>query len=703
MTREFATYYRNCGLSVIPLRPRDKRPALASWKEYQERLPTDAEIEEWWSPGTDRGIGIVCGGVSGMVALDFDAHLTARSFLDLHPEFEDGTIRVVTARGQHVWVQVRERVATLRIEEIGLDIKAEGSYVVAPPSIHPTGQPYEFANEADVLIGIENFHGWLRGILASLGVEWQPPSDDGQRQRLDVDAVLVDLDEGNRNESFAKVVGKLHHAGLSAEDILSLLRPHADRCAFPQDELEAEVRGICGRYSPPRAGNRTERFPRTDAGNAELFARLHGDRLRFDHRRRRWLLWAEHWWEPDRDAEVRRLAKETARHRYVAAASIQDRDEWEKEAKWAIASESRQRLDAALYLGQAEHPMADAGDKWDTDPWLLGVANGVIDLRTGELRDGCPDDWISMRSPVRYDPDAECPLWLAFLDRIMDGNQALINFIQRKAGNSLTGDVSEQDIILAHGIGANGKSTLLTAIRETLGDYACQAAPGLLLRKRGETHPTELADLAGKRFVASVEVEEGRRLAEALVKWLTGGDQMKARFMRRDFFEFTPTYKIWLAANHKPTIAGTDLAIWRRIRLIPFSVVIPDEEQDKELTIKLRREYPGILNWALQGCLDWQREGIDPPAEVRAATDAYKAEQDVLALFIDECCKEGPKERVAPDALYVGYTNWCKEAGEKPLSRNAFGTRLTERGIPTSRDHEGRWRDGLGLKMGAER
>lgn len=261
MTRSFATYYRDCGLSVIPLRPRDKRPALASWKEYQERLPTDAEIEEWWPEGTEHGIGIVCGGVSGMVALDFDAHLTARSFLDLNPEFEDGTVRVATARGQHIWVQVRERVATLRIEEIGLDVKGQGSYVVAPPSVHPSGKPYKFANDADTLIGIEDFNGWLRGVLAGLGVEWQPAGGNGQRQLLDVDTLLADLDEGNRNESFAKVIGKLHRASLSAQDILSLLQPHAERVDFDLTELREEVEGICGRYPASKDGDKPTLSP----------------------------------------------------------------------------------------------------------------------------------------------------------------------------------------------------------------------------------------------------------------------------------------------------------------------------------------------------------------------------------------------------------------------------------------------------------
>lgn len=456
-----------------------------------------------------------------------------------------------------------------------------------------------------------------------------------------------------------------------------------------------------GHVPPETAGPEpVERFRPTDSGNAELFAHLHGDRLRYDHRRKRWLLWIEHWWQPDAEAEIYRLAKLTARQRYQDAPNIDNLKERDGEARWAIGSESRMRLESALFLAQAEHPIADAGNAWDNDPYLMGVANGVLDLHTGTLRDGEPGDRLTMHSPVPYIPDAPYPYWIAFLDRVMDGNEALIDFLQRAAGYSLTGDVSEQVLFFLYGTGANGKSTFLTAVLDLLGDYGRQAAPGLLLAKRGERHPTEYADLENARFVSSVEVDEGRRLAESLVKWLTGGDRMKARKMRQDFYEFNPTYKIWLAANFRPTIKGTDLAIWRRIRLVPFTVAIPEPEQDKDLLGKLRGELPGILNWALEGCLAWQRDGLIPPSEVKNATDAYRAEQDVLATFLDECCKQGPSERVAPDALYIAYTNWAKEAGEKPLPRNSFGARLTERGYSTSKDHDGRWRDGLGLKNG---
>lgn len=549
--------------------------------------------------------------------------------------------------------------------------------------------------------------------LLPLVVESLPPELRASAEKKAASEIGDVIPYPERNRTLFSLAGTMQRRGFGHEAILAaLLEENALKCqpALLDAEVERIAQSIT-RYAPAEDAHYPEaqitdeasRFPRTDTGNAELFAQLHGDRLRYDHRRKRWLLWASHWWEPDADAEVQRLARQTARYRYQTAASIADLKEREAEARWAIGSENRMRLDAALYLAQAERPIADAGNKWDSDPYLMGVGNGVLDLHSGQLRGGRQDDWISMRSPVCFDPSAQYPRWLDFLSRIMDGNPQLIAFLQRAVGYSLTGSVSEQAIFFAYGTGANGKSTFLGAVLDVLGDYGCQAAPGLLLRKHNDTHPTELADLAGRRFVASVEVEESRRLAEALVKWLTGGDRMKARRMRQDFFEFTPTYKIFLAANHKPTISGTDLAIWRRIELIPFTVIIPLEEQDKELPAKLGQELPGILNWALEGCLEWQRHGLNPPPEVQAATEAYRAEQDVLAAFINECCVTGPEQKVTAHALYFAYSNWCKDSGEKAMSKKAFGIRLEERGFTPGRTEDVRGRHGIGLLVGGER
>jgi putative DNA primase/helicase len=298
-------------------------------------------------------------------------------------------------------------------------------------------------------------------------------------------------------------------------------------------------------------------------------------------------------------------------------------------------------------------------------------------------------------APVAFDSAATCPLWLDFLNTVMDGNADLITYLQRVAGYCLTGDVSEQVLCFLHGSGANGKSTFLATLLALLGDYGMQAVSELLLLKANESHPTERADLFGKRLVATIETEEGKRMAEALMKQLTGCDKVRARKMRQDFFEFEPTHKILLAANHKPVVRGTDHGSWRRIKLVPFTVTIPDDERDKRLPAKLRAELPGILNWTLRGCLDWQKYGLGEPEEVRQATDAYRAEQDAVATFVAECCFAHPSAKATPAALYDAYTKW---SGDKLMTLRSFGDRLEALGYPRDRGNGVRFHTGVGLQ-----
>jgi putative DNA primase/helicase len=380
------------------------------------------------------------------------------------------------------------------------------------------------------------------------------------------------------------------------------------------------------------------------------------------------------------DGKAEAIAQDRAKDLQGRAAAL---------ASWAKASQSRGKIEAAVKLAESEPSVSATSEDFDADPWLLNCANGTIDLRTGELRPHTRGDLLTRLAPVPYDPTAICPTWDAFLTHIMGGNADMLGFLQRAVGYSLTGSVQEQCLFFPYGGGANGKSTFLKAILSMLGrDYAKQAAPELLTVGQ-DRHPTELADLAGVRFVASIEVAEGKRLAEALVKQLTGGDPVKARLMRQDFFQFDPAFKIWLAANHKPVVKGTDFAIWRRIRLIPFTVTIPEAEQDKRLGDKLHAELAGILAWAVRGCLAWQRDGLGVPATVTAATEAYRAESDELAGFLEERIdlEERGQEQAGP--LYRAYHDWAEANGLKDkdiLTNVKFGRQLTERGFDKYKD-----------------
>lgn len=268
-------------------------------------------------------------------------------------------------------------------------------------------------------------------------------------------------------------------------------------------------------------------------------------------------------------------------------------------------------------------------------------------------------------------------------------------------GYSLTGHTSEQVLLLLYGIGANGKSTFLETVRALLGDYATQADFTTFLKRESDGARNDLARLVGTRFVSAVEAEAGKPLAEALVKQLTGGDTITARFLFREFFDFRPAFKLWLAANHKPTITGGDHGIWRRMRLVPFTVTIPEAERDAKLTSKLAAELPGILAWAVRGWLAWRAAGLGLPPEVQAATASYRDEMDALGPFLDEATAAVDGARITAKELYEAYEAWCAANGERPRSQKGFAMSLRERGFEAVKGSKG-VRCWSGLALGGE-
>lgn len=441
----------------------------------------------------------------------------------------------------------------------------------------------------------------------------------------------------------------------------------------------------------------SEERNRTDIGASKAFVVLHGRDLRHVHGEG-WRPWSGKAWSPDRTGEVMARAKATAAAMLRSAVEINDRENQKAAVKWALKLHSEARLTAMINLAAAEPGIGVTREAFDRDPWTLNVENGAIDLKTGALRAHRRSDMICNMAGVHYDETAVCPRWLSFLECIFDGNANLTSYVQRLFGYSLTADIREQVLVFFHGGGANGKSTAIRIAMDLLGDYARTAPMRALLVGRNDEHPTAIAGLRGARLVAGTEADEGRRLAEAVVKQLSGGDRVTARRMREDYFEFVPTFKIILAVNHRPEIRGTDAAIWRRIHLVPFNVTIPDDEQDRDLLNKLRDELPGILNWALAGCLEWQRGGLRPPSEVLEATKAYRADSDVLAQFIEEACVLARVTSVGKGELFKAYTTWTDKRGERPIGKRSFGDRIREHGIAEDRDRQrGHFWKGIGL------
>lgn len=435
----------------------------------------------------------------------------------------------------------------------------------------------------------------------------------------------------------------------------------------------------------------------TDMGNAERLIALHGKDLRYCFPWEKWLVWDKNRWSIDVSGEVKRRGKDVVAALYAAAAEAQDKTERTALAQFGLRCEAHNKQNSFILSAQSELPVEP--DNLDRDPWLFNVQNGTVNLQTGDLRPHDRGNLITKLAPVNHDLNAECPLWWEFLTRIFNGNMALIRFLQKAVGYALTGSTQEQCLFFLYGLGANGKSTLLEVLQTLLGDYSKRTSTETFLIKKSGGIPNDVAALRGARFVSAVEVESGRRLAEVLVKEMTGGDIISARFMWAEWFEFKPEFKIFLAANHKPTIRGTDHAIWRRIHLLPFTVQIPKEERDPRLAEKLKAELPGILTWALEGCLLWQSEGLEPPQEVQAATQEYREEMDPLGDFLAESCVVGPKISGKATALYNAFRKWAEDSGEtRPMSQTSFGTSLRERGFEKEKTRTGIIWWGIGLR-----
>lgn len=435
----------------------------------------------------------------------------------------------------------------------------------------------------------------------------------------------------------------------------------------------------------------------TDCGNGVRLIKWRGADMRFCHPWKKWLCWDGIRWREDSIAQAQAWAKQTVRGLFAWAKSQIDElaqlaADGDDEAKdkltavkeilnWALKSQAAQRIHAMLDMAKSEPGIPILPDVLDQHPMLFNCRNGTLDLATGILRPHRREDFLTKLSPILYDPQARCPVWEAMLAKIMMRKADLIAYVQRLLGYCLTGLCTEQILPIWWGEGSNGKSTVINAFLDILGEeFGGKANRDLLMAIKGDKHPTQLAWLHGRRFVAAIESDEGAKLDEGLIKELTGGDVINARRMREDPWTFKPTHKLSLITNHKPVVRGQDHAIWRRLRLIPFNVIIPDAEQDKALPDKLKAEYPGILAWCVRGCLAWQREGLRSPEEVLVATREYRASQDVLAAFIEEVCVTGHDYQVRASELFSVFQAWCKKTGEKDVSNRRFCADLRDKG-----------------------
>jgi putative DNA primase/helicase len=449
-------------------------------------------------------------------------------------------------------------------------------------------------------------------------------------------------------------------------------------------------------YGPTQPKPRNpDALPYSDYTNAVAFVRDHGQNLRYCYPWKSWLVWTGTHWHRDTSGHVMRLAKQTIKRLARRVEHLDDEKKIAALMGHIKSSLSTAKLKAMLESAQSEPGIAVQPDELDQDIWLLNVANGTLDLRTGELRPHAQNDLLTKCLGIAYDSEMGCPQWLQFLEKAMQGNPELIAFIQKALGYSLTGSTREQCFFLLHGPTKTGKSTFATIAKALLGPYGTQAEMSTFLHKDRETVRNDLADLAGMRLVSAIETDEGKRLAEALIKQLTGGtDTIKARFLFKEYFEYRPQFKIFLATNHKPKVNAADDAVWERIRLIPFSAQIPKDQRDKELEGKLRAELPGILAWAVRGCQQWQKDdGLGEPTAVVEATQSYRDEMDDVGQFL-ATCMPGEGYKTQATVLFKAYQQW---GGRQCETQKGFSQALADRGYEAKHLKTGNFWLGIGL------
>ncbi len=485
--------------------------------------------------------------------------------------------------------------------------------------------------------------------------------------------------------------------GFSFEDTVAALLLHSQTAEWTRTKGQANGQRELNRLwerikTEPPPTEALDGFDLTEDGIALAFTKRHQDDLRYDHDRGAWYQWTGKTWREDETKLAfswsRRICRQLAKDAGVEGKML---------ATLAKASTAA----AVERFAQADPVLAVTSKIWDRDLFLLGTPDGTVDLRTGEIRAPVPEDHITKMTAVAPSTMPECPKWLAFLEQVTANDAGLIRFLKQWCGYCLTGDISEHALLFAHGPGGNGKGVFLNTVTFILGDYARTAAMDTFVATASDKHPTDLAMLRGARLVCASETEEGRAWAESRIKQMTGGDMITARFMRQDFFEYKPQFKLTIIGNHKPVLKNVDDAARRRFNMAPFLYKPP--VKDMQLEEKLRAEAPGILKWMIEGCLDWQKNGLVRPDVVTKATAEYFAEQDLVNQWAEDCCNRGPTQSDTLAVLFKSWSDYALANGEKPGTTKWFSQTLAKLGCEAVKNTPGnngkRGFKGIGVKL----
>lgn len=688
------------GFSLIPLLPWKKVP-MVKWERYKSERASLETIAIWASETTN--FGIVTGRISGVVVLDLDTE-AAIAEAKRHG-LPEGTLSVRTPNGLHVYLKhpggtIRNRVGLL----LGADFRGDGGFVVAPGSSFSPSENEKRAGKSGgtyswitspLVYDLEACPQWLLDLLcppASV-VPVAPKSVSvGSRyaeRALDLELVeLLNAPEGERNNRLnisAMKMGQFVGGGLLEEaDVRQRLQYAAQAIGLEPDEIGPTVAsGMKKGKSEPRAlpakGVVLDGDISEDAIASE-FTRRYGNALRFDHSRGTWMEWDGSRYREDGRAKAFHYARVIGRTLSNGQRSL---------CKAAVAG-------GAERFARADPVHATDATVWDLNPMLLGTPLGTVDLRTGEVCEPNPDDMMTKQTSVAPET-GEPVLWLRFLEEALRGDAAVIRFLRQWAGYCLTGSTVEQQLAFLIGSGGNGKGVFTNTLVEILGDYAVTAAMETFTASRNDRHSTELAMLRGARLVTASETEAGRGWAEAKIKALTGSDPITARFMRQDNFTFTPQFKLLMSGNHAPTLHNVDEAMRRRFNIVPF--IHKPANADPDLLAKLRSEHGRILQWAIEGCLDWQANKLLRPEAVQIATGVYFEDQDVFGRWLEERCTISPGGWGQPTELFQDWVSFAHSLGSEAGNTNSFSAQLVSRGFEKSKRNSVRGYRGISLKV----
>lgn len=657
---------------VFPLIAGSKKPATRNG--FKDASLDETQVRDWFPSGSAYNIGIPTGSKSGIVVLDSDEKPTVSGAASLALlEAQHGplpsTLRSNTGGGgEHIFFRfpeganVRNRTALLP----GLDVRGEGGYIVAPGS-RVNGGMYIWQDET---MPIAELPDWLYTLITENKVSEKTTT-----------ATPGIIKSGSRNDSLLRFAAAQMHSGHPREKVTDVtLNANLLMCEtpLPEDEVLQIVENVYRLYQSTPARDLT------DIGNGKKMAELHGARLRYLlETKDSWLQWTGVFWNRVSQTVIKGLSKDVPASFLQEATLLPLGPEKSFLKRHAAKSSSNGKLDAAIELFKSEPGIGISISDLDNHDYLFAVQNGIVDLKTGNFLPPDPALLITQVAGTIFDKNATCPRWEKFLDQVMGGDPSLSIYLQRAIGYAMTGSIKEQCLFFAYGFGANGKWTFLNVVRALFGDLGMQSSSETLMETKRSSSGTspDIARLRGKRFVSMSETDDGRHLNEGMLKSLTGGDPIIARDLYESIFEFNPTHKFFLASNHKPTIKGTDHGVWRRIRLIPFNVTISPEQRNPNLEAELREELPGILNWAIKGCLAWQQDGMTTPKAIEQATKEYRDDMDIVGSWISEFCEVGVFEEMKFDAAYKSFDPWCKENYNFSFSKKRLGQMLTERGF----------------------